>query len=115
MVVGLAVMGETEGAAADISFSFGNVLILFGVGIIASATMVIPGVSGSMVLMLMGFYYPVLNAVKDFFKALAAFSYPLVWVWWQGFSASPSWWRSSLKNFPSMPIGESSDSLCPRL
>ncbi len=72
MVVGLAVMGETEGAAADISFSFGNVLILFGVGIIASATMVIPGVSGSMVLMLMGFYYPVLNAVKDFFKALAA-------------------------------------------
>ena len=34
--------------------------------------MVIPGVSGSMVLMLMGFYYPVLNAVKDFFKALAA-------------------------------------------
>lgn len=73
MVVGLAAMGETEGAAADLSFSFGNVLILFGVGIVTSATMVIPGVSGSMVLMLMGFYYPVLNAVKDFFKDLAAF------------------------------------------
>ena len=38
LVVGLAVMGETEGNAADISFSVGNVLILFGVGIIASAT-----------------------------------------------------------------------------
>lgn len=73
LVVGLAAMGETEGAAADLSFSLINVLILFGVGVIASATMVIPGVSGSMVLMLMGFYYPVLNAVKDFFKALAAF------------------------------------------
>ncbi len=72
MVVGLAIMGETEGNAADLSFSIGNVIILFGVGIIASATMVIPGVSGSMILMLMGFYHPVLNAIKDFFTALAA-------------------------------------------
>lgn len=73
LVVGLAAVGETEGASADLSFGFVNVIILFGVGIITSATMVIPGVSGSMVLMLMGFYYPVLNTVKDFFKALAAF------------------------------------------
>lgn len=73
LVVGMAAMGESEGTAADLSFGFVNVLKLFGVGIIASATMVIPGVSGSMVLMLMGFYYPVLNAVKDFFSALAHF------------------------------------------
>ncbi len=72
LVVGLAFVGETEGNAADISFSVVNVIKLFGVGIIASATMVIPGVSGSMVLMLMGFYHPVLNAIKDFFTALAA-------------------------------------------
>ena len=71
LVAGMAVMGESESASADLSFSLANVLILFGVGIVASATMVIPGVSGSMVLMLMGFYYPVLNAVKDFFSALA--------------------------------------------
>ena len=73
MVVGLAAMGESEGEAADLSFGAVNVIRLFGVGVIASATMVIPGVSGSMVLMLMGFYYPVLNAIKDFFTALAAF------------------------------------------
>lgn len=73
LVVGLAFMGESEGKAADLSFSAVNVIILFGVGVITSATMVIPGVSGSMVLMLMGFYNPVLNAVKDFFTALAAF------------------------------------------
>ena len=72
MVVGLAAMGESEGEAADLSFGAVNVIKLFGVGIIASATMVIPGVSGSMVLMLMGFYNPVLNAIKDFFTALAA-------------------------------------------
>lgn len=36
---------------------------LFFIGIIAAATMVIPGVSGSMILMLLGFYTPVLEAV----------------------------------------------------
>ena len=72
LVVFFAVKGESEGTAADLSFNIGNVLKLFGVGIIASATMVIPGVSGSMVLMLIGFYQPVLNAIKDFFSALAA-------------------------------------------
>lgn len=73
LVVGMAAMGESEGQAADLSFSIVNAVILVGVGIITSATMVIPGVSGSMVLMLMGFYYPILNEVKDFFTALAAF------------------------------------------
>ena len=73
LVVVFAAVGESEGAAADLSFGIGNVLKLLGVGIIASATMVIPGVSGSMVLMLMGFYHPILNAIKDFFTSLAAF------------------------------------------
>ena len=72
MVVGLAAVGETEGASADLSLNAGTVLQLFVVGIVAAATMVIPGVSGSMMLLLMGFYHPVLNAVKDFFTALAS-------------------------------------------
>lgn len=70
LVAGMAAMGETEGAAADLSFSFANVLILFAVGVITSATMVIPGVSGSMVLMLMGFYAPILVTITDFVTAL---------------------------------------------
>lgn len=73
LVVGLAVMGETEGNAADLSFGVVNVLKLFGVGVIASATMVIPGVSGSMVLLLMGYYNPIIISINDFFRALAAF------------------------------------------
>lgn len=70
LVAGLAAMGETEGAAANLSFSVTNVLILFVVGVITSATMVIPGVSGSMVLMLMGFYEPILVTITDFVTAL---------------------------------------------
>ena len=40
-------------------------LLLILVGIIAAATMVIPGVSGSFVLMLLGFYIPVVGTVSN--------------------------------------------------
>lgn len=72
LVVGMAVMGESEGNAADLSFNLLNVIKLFGVGVIASATMVIPGVSGSMVLLLMGYYNPIINSINDFIRALVA-------------------------------------------
>jgi len=70
LVAGMAAFGGKEGTDADLSFSVANVLILFAVGVITSATMVIPGVSGSMVLMLMGFYEPVLASITDFVTAL---------------------------------------------
>ena len=47
----MALMGETTGADASVALSLANVLKLFGVGVIAAATMVVPGVSGSMMLM----------------------------------------------------------------
>ena len=40
-------------------------LILFLVGILASATMVIPGISGSFVLMLLGYYKPIIDTVRS--------------------------------------------------
>lgn len=73
LVAGLAALGEKEGTAADLSFSVWSVIKLFVVGIIASATMVIPGVSGSMMLLLMGYYNPIVAAIKNFVTALAAF------------------------------------------
>lgn len=48
------------------------------VGIVAAATMVIPGVSGSMMLMTMGYYYPMIGSVKDFITALVAFDAPKI-------------------------------------
>lgn len=41
---------------------------LFVVGIIAAATMVIPGVSGSLVLMLLGYYLPIISVIKSLTK-----------------------------------------------
>lgn len=69
LVVGLAALGEGEGASADLSFTLVHVITLFFVGVIASATMVIPGVSGSMILMLMGYYQPLIEAINDFIKS----------------------------------------------
>ncbi|MEY8392869.1 DUF368 domain-containing protein [Lachnospiraceae bacterium] len=76
LVAGLALLGEQEGAAADLSFGLVNVLKIFGVGIVASATMVIPGVSGSMMLMLMGYYNPVLSEINKFIDNLVSFNVP---------------------------------------
>lgn len=73
LVVGLAMVGEKEGAAADLTFSLWSCIKLFVVGIIASATMVIPGVSGSMILLLLGYYNPIVSAIKELATALVAF------------------------------------------
>lgn len=70
IVIAFALMGEEEGRAADLSLSVIGILKLFGVGVIAAATMVIPGVSGSMMLMLMGYYNPVLNTINSFMSNL---------------------------------------------
>ncbi len=40
-------------------------IVLFLVGAVAAATMVIPGISGSFVLMLLGFYKPILNTISN--------------------------------------------------
>lgn len=39
---------------------------LFLVGVIAAATMIIPGISGSFMLMVMGYYEPIINAINEF-------------------------------------------------
>lgn len=73
LVAGLALLGEREGNAADLSLSLISIIKLFAVGVIAAATMVIPGVSGSMMLLLMGYYNPIINSINDFLRALVAF------------------------------------------
>lgn len=51
-------------------------IIMFFIGIIASATMVIPGVSGSLVLMILGYYYGIIESIKTFLESLKAFDIP---------------------------------------
>lgn len=53
-------------------------VLLFIVGVVAAATMVIPGVSGSLVLMLLGYYIPIVNTIKDLTKFNNIFSNILI-------------------------------------
>lgn len=45
--------------------NFGTMCLLFVFIIFGAIAMIFPGISGSMVLMLLGAYYPVLNAISD--------------------------------------------------
>ena len=78
LVVGMALLGETEGNATELTFSLVNAVKLFFVGVIAAATMVIPGVSGSMVLLLLGYYNPILSAINGFIRAALSLDMPAI-------------------------------------
>lgn len=47
------------------NISFIQAILLFIVGMVAAATMVIPGVSGSFVLMLLGYYKPIVETIGN--------------------------------------------------
>ena len=70
LVVGLKIVGGGNGTDASITLGLGQMIILFMMGVIAAATMVIPGVSGSMMLMLLGYYNPVVGSVSGLVDAL---------------------------------------------
>lgn len=56
--------------SGEVNFESMNLLgylLLFGVGVVAAATMVIPGISGSLVLMILGYYNPVINLISEMF------------------------------------------------
>lgn len=73
LIIGLQLLDGVSGAEADLSvFSLLSIIQLFFIGIIASATMVIPGVSGSMMLMVLGYYEPIIAAINQFIDALTA-------------------------------------------
>ncbi|MBO5142405.1 MAG: DUF368 domain-containing protein [Clostridia bacterium] len=54
-----------------VEMNFLNILILIGLGIISAGAMVIPGVSGSMILMMLGYYNLIINTISGTIKALA--------------------------------------------
>ena len=63
LVVVLPLLNPPEARTVD--HSIGTMLLMIPLGAIASSTMVIPGISGSMILMLLGYYNPVINAMND--------------------------------------------------
>lgn len=48
------------------SLSFGTAIYVFAVAMIAIAAMVLPGISGSTLLLIFGIYVPIITAIKEF-------------------------------------------------
>lgn len=72
----LAMSDSGEEVLRTLTATPGLMVIMFFIGIIASATMVIPGVSGSLVLMVLGYYYAIIGSIKDFLEALKTMDIP---------------------------------------
>lgn len=56
--------------AADVdlfSLNFGGYILLFAIGTLASSALVIPGISGSMILLILGFYNPLIKVITEHF------------------------------------------------
>ena len=61
--------------AETIDMNVGQAFVMVLLGMVASGTMIIPGVSGSLVLMLLGYYKAVTGALKTFGHALVHFDF----------------------------------------
>lgn len=72
----LAMSDSGEEVLKTLTATPGLMVIMFFIGVIASATMVIPGVSGSLVLMILGYYYGIIGTIKDFLEALKVLDMP---------------------------------------
>lgn len=47
------------------TLKFTNIILIFLSGLIAAATMIVPGISGSFILMLLGYYKPIIETIGD--------------------------------------------------
>lgn len=65
LVILLAVITPQEFAVNLSTVDLPQFLLLIVVGIIAAATMVIPGISGSFMLMMLGYYKPIVATISD--------------------------------------------------
>lgn len=76
LAIFLPLLDSGEEVLKTLTATPGTMAIMFFIGIIASATMVIPGVSGSLVLMILGYYYGIIESIKTFLESLKAFDVP---------------------------------------
>ncbi len=77
LIIGMQFLGE--GADRAVTPSVATALIMIAMGVLAAAAMVIPGVSGSLLLLAFGYYNPVTGAVTDFISAVFELNVATAW------------------------------------
>ena len=75
VAVWMAVTNGNDSGSTSLRTDFIGLLLLAVIGIVVAATMVIPGVSGSLVLMILGYYAGIMNSISGFISALKNFDW----------------------------------------
>lgn len=86
LITGMTLL-QSEGSPVQLSPSLSSAAKLFPLGLLSAATLVVPGVSGSMILMMMGYYQPLLSAINQFLRNMASFHIASAWT--QGLILAP--------------------------
>ncbi len=71
----LIVLPQLPNKELDMDITVFTVIAMFLIGVIAASTMIIPGVSGSMVLMVLGVYFIILGYTNTFIQSLVQFDF----------------------------------------
>ena len=79
LAIVMAAMNETQSTSASFELSLGFMIAIFFVGVVSAATMVVPGVSGSLVLMILGYYEGIMSSISGFIAAVFAWDWALIW------------------------------------
>ena len=77
MIIGMQFLGK--GAERGAEPSLLNALILLVMGVLGAAAMVIPGVSGSLLMLAFGYYNTITGALTDFFSAVFDWNIATAW------------------------------------
>lgn len=72
IIVIISIINSNSVAYIDLSII--SLLKLFLIGLFGAGAMIIPGVSGSVILIIFGYYEPILNIITAFFKGINIFN-----------------------------------------
>lgn len=73
IIIFSSILTVKENVITEMTFSIQNTLIMLGLGFLSAGTMIVPGVSGSMMLMMLGYYTFIINTIKMFISSALTF------------------------------------------
>lgn len=78
IIVWMSYISAEGQSGRALEFTVKEIASLFAVGTLGAASMVIPGISGSLVFMIFGYYYPIIRNLNLFFSGLKALDWAVM-------------------------------------
>ena len=75
VVVVVTNISPLHNQSSELTITYGVIIQSFICGILASIAMIIPGLSGSFVMLVLGMYYPVLTAISDLITSFLSWDF----------------------------------------